>query len=164
MCHHRLNSAVLVAVLAVTFVACASSRANHPSSARGTLVPGPLDAADAFLTALRDRDTVALRRVIHPAMRLTTASDANDGTALMLTGDEFVRVIGRAAGAPWRQRLLAPEVRLDGNLAAVWSPYRFDRGDKFDHCGVVALHLVRSRSEWRIIQLSDTHRSNACES
>jgi hypothetical protein len=143
--------------------ACASTGANHQSLTSSKVVaPAPLAAADAFLSALRDRDTVALRRVIHPAMRLTTASDANDGAALLLTGDDLIRVVARATGAPWVQRFLAPEVRLDGSLAAIWSSYRFDRGDKFDHCGVIALHLVRSQSEWKIIQLSDTHRSTGC--
>jgi hypothetical protein len=97
-------------------------------------------------------------------MRLTTASETNGGGVLTLSGDEFVRVVGRATGAPWNQRLLIPEVRIDANLATIWSRYRFDRGDTFDHCGVIALHLVRVGGEWKITQLSDTHRSTGCES
>ena len=81
----------------------------------------------------------------------------------MLSGDEFVRVVARATGAPWNQRLVSPDIHTDGTFAAIWSPYRFDRGDRFDHCGVIALHLVRVRGEWRITQLSDTHRSTGCD-
>jgi hypothetical protein len=124
----------------------------------------PLAAVEQFLAALKTRDTLALRAVLHPSMRLMTATEANGGSAMALSGDDFVRVVGRATGAPWNQRLLAPEIRTDGALATVWSMYRFDRGDVFDHCGAIAVHLMRSGATWKIVQLSDTHRTAGCGS
>jgi hypothetical protein len=156
----------LVRSCCLIFLGCKSlpSATPAPACLPETTTSEPLSAAQGFLLALRDRDTVALRRAIHPEMKLTTAIDERGGSALVLAGDEFIRVVARATGAPWNQRLLAPEVRVDGNLASIWSAYRFDRGAKFDHCGVIAMHLVRVQSEWRITQLSDTHRSTECAS
>ena len=123
---------------------------------------GPLAAAEQLLNAMRKRDTTAIRAVVHPTLRVSTALDASGGSVLSLEGDDFVKVVGRATGPPWNQRLLSPEVRVDGTLATVWSLYRFDRGEAFDHCGAIALHLMRIGGVWKITQLSDTHRQNNC--
>src|SRR5262245_60456800 len=116
--YNRASTAFTLLVL----LACSQTQTNRPSSTPSPIArAGPLIAVDGFLVAMGDRDTIALRRVTHPEMRLTTATDANGGSALTLSGDEFMRVVARASGARWNQRLLAPEVHSDGNLAAVWS-------------------------------------------
>jgi hypothetical protein len=147
-----LRSALVVLMLSGTV-----GRAQQATADRA-----PLEAVERFLAALKTRDTSALRAVLHPSMRLMTATAANGGNAMALSGDDFVRAVGRATGDAWNQRLLAPEVHADSALATVWSMYRFDRGAVFDHCGAIAVHLVRIGVTWKIVQLSDTHRTVGC--
>jgi len=80
------------------------------------------------------------------------------------TVDQFVHSIGRApAGMKLIERIYAPEVRIDGNLATVWTFYTFHRGDQFSHCGYDAVQLMRLENEWKIVHLADTRRTSGCD-
>ena len=54
-------------------------------------------------------------------------------------------------------------MRIDDNLATVWNQYAFYLGDTLHHCGVDAFQLFRSSDGWKIIQVSDTQRTEGCE-
>jgi hypothetical protein len=53
-------------------------------------------------------------------------------------------------------------VHVDGGLASVWTEYAFYVGERLNHCGVDAFHLVRTAEGWRIIDLADTRRREGC--
>ncbi len=76
--------------------------------------------------------------------------------------EEFIRIVGGATGPVWDERIRNPEVRIDGTLASVWTPYDFYLGDKLSHCGVDAFHLARFADGWKIIALADTQRREGC--
>jgi hypothetical protein len=61
------------------------------------------------------------------------------------------------------ERIYQPEVRVDGNLASVWTFYTLHVGDRFSHCGVDAFQLVRTADGWRISQVADTRRRESCD-
>jgi hypothetical protein len=50
----------------------------------------------------------------------------------------FIEALGRATGT-WKERRFAPEVRIDGPLATVWTEYDFHLGSQFSRCGVAPL-------------------------
>jgi len=74
----------------------------------------------------------------------------------------FIEALGRANEA-WNERMFAPEVRIDGTLATVWTEYDFHLGSQFSHCGVDAFQLLKTSAGWKIVALSDTARREGCE-
>ncbi|MCI0432065.1 MAG: Type 1 glutamine amidotransferase-like domain-containing protein [Gemmatimonadetes bacterium] len=112
--------------------------------------------------AMRAADSAAVRRLFHPEAKLFVP-DTRDGrpTVTVSTLDSFVRAIG-ASNQRLDERFYQPEVRLDANLATVWTPYDFYRGSEFSHCGIDAFHLARTTSGWTILQIAYTRRTEGC--
>jgi hypothetical protein len=61
------------------------------------------------------------------------------------------------------ERISFDLVKIDGELASVWTPYKFYAGEKFSHCGVDSYQLVKLNGEWKIQYLIDTRRKQGCE-
>ena len=61
------------------------------------------------------------------------------------------------------ERISFETVKVDGDLAIAWTPYKFYLGDQFSHCGVNSFQLVKLEGVWRIQYLIDTRRRQGCE-
>lgn len=132
-------------------------------------VDGVRATVDALFDGMRDADTTAIRRVLHPDARLLTATGGAGGVAATDLG-AFLAAVA-AAEVTYDERVGEVEVRVDGGLATAWMPYRFYAGDRFSHCGVNAMQLVRATppadgppggAGWQIVQITDTRRAD-CE-
>lgn len=124
-----------------------------------------LAAVHKLFESMQARDTAALRGVFDPVARLmNTVTRDGQTTVRVTTVDQFVNSIASApADRELNERIYAPEVRIDGTLATVWTFYTFHLGQQFSHCGVNAIQLLETSTGWRIVQLADTRRSVACE-
>lgn len=123
---------------------------------------GPLAAVEALFDAMHAKDTTAMRALFHPDARLMSAGTEGGAPALRSVPiDDFIRAVGGAASS-LLEELRDPEVRVDGALGSVWVGYDFYRDGEFSHCGVDAFHLFRSPEGWKIIQITDTRRREAC--
>ena len=112
---------------------------------------------------LRVKDTAKMRATLHPQARLVTPG-MREGTATVQIAaiDGWLAGIAGARGGPLDERLKNTVIRIDGGLAAVWTEYNFFVGERLNHCGVDAMHLVRTAEGWRIIDLADTRRREGC--
>ena len=146
------------ALLAV-LLACAA-----PAAAQVDPADGVRAAVAQLFDGMRAADTTQIRAVLHPALRLLTA-DA-EGGVVETSADRFLAAV---ADAPvvLDERVGEVEVRTDGDLATAWMPYRFYAGDRFSHCGVNAMQLVRDGAQggvgWRIVHVVDTRRAEGCD-
>jgi hypothetical protein len=78
--------------------------------------------------------------------------------------DGFIKAIGSRPDADkWEERLLDYKVKIDGNLAHVWTPYEFWLNDKFSHCGANAFTLAKTDEGWKIVHLIDSRRRSSCK-
>lgn len=74
--------------------------------------------------------------------------------------NSFVKSIGTPHKEIYDERLLSWDIKIDGNLALVWTPYEFWLGDKLLHCGVDTYVLFKGETGWKITHLADTRRKN----
>jgi hypothetical protein len=90
---------------------------------------------------MRARDTTAMRAAFVPNASMQSLGD----TAVKFDAvDEWITGVARARpGLVLDERLANPVVHVDGMLASVWVDYWFFAGDRFSHCGVDALLLVK---------------------
>lgn len=74
------------------------------------------------------------------------------------------QIANKAPNTPkWIEKLYNTEVRVDGNLAHVWTDYSFYIGEKFRHCGVDSFALIKLDGAWKIVYIMDTRREEGCE-
>lgn len=74
----------------------------------------------------------------------------------------FLRAVGTPHEMVWDERIEFGDVKIDGDLASVWTPYAFYRGDQFSHCGVNSFQLHNSQAGWKIVYIVDTRRQDKC--
>jgi hypothetical protein len=141
-----------------------------PAATIGAQSPAPVpDERDAVLAVvqrlwdgMRTRDTAAVRSVFDSTALLTrvvTRDGVSRVQVLPISG--FIEALGRSTET-WNESMFAPEVRIDGSLATVWTEYDFHLGTQFSHCGVDAFQLLKTSAGWKVVALSDTARREGC--
>ena len=150
-------------LLLTTLFACATGAGRPETQASATAEEREvLQVIQGTFDAMRARDTAALRAHFHPDARIvTTGMRAGQPVSRTVSIDQFVASVG-GAREELNERFWSPEVRIDDNLATVWTSYDFHVGGRFSHCGVDAFQLVRTTAGWRIIHVTDTHRTERC--
>lgn len=74
------------------------------------------------------------------------------------TKDAFANSIKQLKAGSADERIEFASVLVDGNLASVWTPYKFYFNGNFSHCGANSFQLVRIGGKWKIQYLIDTRR------
>lgn len=76
---------------------------------------------------------------------------------------DFLRSVGTPHNEVWDERIEFGDIKIDGDMASVWTPYQFYRGENFSHCGVNSFQLYKGEKGWKIIYLVDTRRKEDCK-
>lgn len=76
---------------------------------------------------------------------------------------DFAKSISTLAVNAADERITFSNIKIDADLASVWTPYQFYLNGKFSYCGVNSFQLVRINGEWKIQYLIDTRRKEHCE-
>ena len=74
----------------------------------------------------------------------------------------FLRGVGTPHEHVYDERILDYQIKIDGPMASVWTPYQFYLGEEFSHCGVNSFQLMKTEEGWKIIYLVDTRRIKDC--
>ena len=164
-------------LLAVVSVSCVRVKATRSSAdaAPATRVAASADAetrvaqaavlevVNRLWEAMRTNDSVMARSVFDSTAQFASIVD-RDGARFVRwsRADRFVSAIGNAK-EPWIERMVAPEVRVDGNLASVWTWYDFSVGGKVSHCGYDSIELANTSAGWKIIYIADTRHMTGCD-
>jgi hypothetical protein len=119
---------------------------------------------NTLFDAMRKGDSTLLRSVFSKDMILQSVSNNKEGKAVLSTekADGFVKTIGTPHLLVYDERIVFDAIKIDGDLASVWAPYKFYLGDKFSHCGVDVFQLIKTPDGWKIIYIVDTRRKDNC--
>ena len=153
-----------VAAAAIVLAGCAANSAARPVQATTTPEQAEvLAVVNRLWEAMRTNDSSMARSVFDSTAQSVSILDRNGTRSVRWSRvDNFVRAIGSAT-EPWIERMVAPEVRIDGNLASVWTWYDFSRGGTVSHCGYDSIELARLNSGWKIIYIADTRQTTGCD-
>lgn len=123
-----------------------------------------LQVVHDLFDGMREKDEAKIRGVWHPEARLQSAGQDQDGTPSLRTTpvDGFIASVVSST-ASLDEVTFDEVVRIDGNLASVWAPYNLFVNDSFQHCGVDAIHMLRTAEGWKIFQLTDTRTREGCD-
>jgi len=116
---------------------------------------------------MRKSDAKMVGDVFYEGATLHSAFISRKTGKPMLHGektDKFVESIkNKKPEDKYDERISEYVVKIDDNLANVWTPYKFYLNDKFSHCGVNNFQLFKSEQGWKIISIVDTRRRDKCE-
>jgi hypothetical protein len=122
---------------------------------------------ETFFEAFHKGDTVLLKSTLYDKVTLQTVYKNKEGKDIFVDEggpEKLIKAIGtRADDQKWEERLLDYVVKVDGNMANVWTPYEFWFNGSFSHCGVNSFQLFHDNGTWKIIYLIDTRRRSDCE-
>lgn len=151
---HFLTFALLATTL--TYAVNAATPPSDETDARKVV--------DKLFDGMRNGDSTAVRSVFTKQCTLTSISkNASDSTVTHKgTVDSFVKAVGTPHKNKWDERIYDVKISIDGPMAVVWAPYKFYAGEKFSHCGVNVFNLIKTGSGWKINDITDTRRKDAC--
>lgn len=119
---------------------------------------------NTLFAAMKKGDSTLLRTVFHKDMILQTVANKKDGSKVLMTEKpaEFLKAVGTPHTDVWDERITFGDIKIDDNLASVWTPYKFYVSDKFSHCGVNFFQLMKTAEGWKVIYIVDTRRKDNC--
>lgn len=123
-------------------------------------------AVTALFTAMRNADAQGVRSAFTENPVLQSISvDRQTGKTVAKTEDvsAFADFVGKQAPGDADERIVFDSVKMDGDLASVWTPYQFYFKGKFSHCGVNSFQLLKVAGVWKIQYIIDTRRKDGCQ-
>jgi hypothetical protein len=141
----------------LTALVAAALAAAPPREEAAVLAP-----VHALLSAIASGDRAALMAAVQPEGGSTAAFDLPGRHKIgHLSWAEFSTSIGGGRDVI-AERLIAPKVAIDGDIAMVWSRYVFTVNGRTQHCGVDHFDLVRMGGSWKVLNATWSERATGC--
>jgi len=141
----------------LTFVSTTALAQNEEAAVK--------QAVSKLFEGMKTSDTALIRSAFSVSPVLQTIVKNKEGKTIVLTEplDSFLVVVSRPHQEVYDEQIRFDLVRIDGELAIVWAPYKFYLGSQFSHCGVDSFQLIKINGEWKIQYLIDTRRRQGCD-
>jgi hypothetical protein len=125
------------------------------------------NTVETFFEGFHKGDTTLIKTVLADKVVLQTAFRNKEGKDMLRNDGDISNLLNAIGSRPidqkWDERLLDYIIKVDENMANVWTPYEFWLNGKFSHCGVNSFNLFNDNGNWKIIYLIDTRRRSGCE-
>lgn len=118
-----------------------------------------------LFSAMKSGNRELLSSVFTDSALLQTVSQDNTTGKISVRNESVARFIKQIASLPANaadERITFETVKIDADLASVWTPYQFYYNGLFSHCGVNSFQLVRIAGQWKVHYLIDTRRKEKC--
>ena len=112
----------------------------------------------------KNADQVAAAFSKDAMMQTVIAKPEGSEVGSNAVADFVTRISTTPAETQLDERIIDYQIKVDGTMASAWTPYQFYVNDKFSHCGVNSLQLVKMADGWKIVYIIDTRRKEPCES
>lgn len=114
---------------------------------------------------MRKGDSAMVHSAFAKDAIMQTIANNREGQMQVQSGNltDFLKAVGTPHAEVWDERIEFGDIKVDGPMASVWTPYQFFRGENFSHCGVNSFQLYKSEKGWKIIYLVDTRRRDDCK-
>lgn len=122
-----------------------------------------LAAVHQLFSAMTERNTVGIARVMHPAWQGYSVTMSPDSA--VVGNDSYSAFMGLVAKSAQRvvERIWDPTVEVHGAMATVWAPYDLHVDGKFAYCGVDAFTLARTAGGWKMLSITFTVEPTGCK-
>ncbi|RYG00635.1 MAG: hypothetical protein EOO02_14490 [Chitinophagaceae bacterium] len=117
-------------------------------------------AVNLLFEGMKNSDPATITRSFGDSAILQTIAITAEGKTevRMETVANFAKSVGSRPKGSLDERIKFETIKIDADLASVWTPYEFWFNGKFSHCGVNSFQLVRIKGVWVIQYIIDTRR------
>jgi len=118
-----------------------------------------------FFEGLHNGDSTLIKTTMHRDIKLQTTFTNKAGEKVLKTEAKAQLLKAIASKKPtdvYLEKLGSYTIKVDGNLASVWTPYEFYVNGTFSHCGANSFQLFNNNGNWEIIYLVDMRRRQNC--
>ncbi|QOD59821.1 nuclear transport factor 2 family protein [Polaribacter haliotis] len=150
---------IVTLLIIITFSTTISGQKNKEEIAIKSVI-------DTFFEGLHKGDSTLMKSTLHREVKIQTTSTNKEGNKILITDSLEKLLTGVANKKPshiYLEKLTSIDIKIDGNLASVWTPYEFYFNGKFSHCGANSFQLFNNNGIWQIIYLVDMRRRENCE-
>lgn len=148
-----------IVVLAAVSLGTSSRALAQSQSAEAEV----LGVVKAMLAVIETKDAASVAAHVDSTARFTLLRPTpTGGRVIVIAGAQFIERVTQPGGPPAKELIRNPEVRIDGDLATVWTEYQFIIDGKVHHCGYDAFQLGRIGGTWKILNVSDSYREQGC--
>ena len=150
------RATVLIAVAIASLLAATPARAQNDQSAI-------VAAVTRFLDGIRTRDTSLMRTTVVSGATFVPIGGAT-GLGAPTAIDGMIERLGKGTGPGNDERIEAPKVQIDEQLASLWAYFTltFPGDTRIDVCGVNVFLLRKGADGWKIFQIAATSRTQGC--
>jgi hypothetical protein len=154
---HKLNKSFLLFFFSMVISGSAAFAQTADDSVKTVI--------NNLFMAMKNADAALLKTVFADSAILQTITK-NKASETIIRNEqisEFIDFVSKQPKGGADEQISFGSIKIDGDLASVWTPYKFYYNGNFSHCGVNSFQLVRVKSEWKIQFLIDTRRKKGCE-
>ncbi len=132
--------------------------------AKAQFFSDPEEVVIAFFNAFHQQDTMAMRELVHPRIKMQSLGVKDDELRLSTTsfGDFQKSIASIPESMKFEERILDYTTQADSLMANVWTPYEFYINDERSHCGVNSFQMLYEEGSWKIFYIVDTRRREGC--
>lgn len=154
---HKLNKSFLLFLFLIVISGSAAFAQTADDSVKTVI--------NNLFMAMKNADAALLKTVFADSAILQTIAKNKAGETIIRNEQvaEFIDFVSKQPKGGADEQISFASIKIDGDLASVWTPYKFYYNGNFSHCGVNSFQLVRLKNEWKIQFLIDTRRKKGCE-
>lgn len=118
-----------------------------------------------LFTGMKNSDTVMVKSCFSETALMQTFARNKEGKTIITTDSpgDFAKMIATIPAGAADEQIVFKDLKIDGAMAAVWTPFKLYFNGQFYSCGVNSFQLVRLNNEWKIQYILDTRRKTDCE-
>ncbi len=118
---------------------------------------------ETLFQGMRKGDSAMVSSTFSKGLVMQTVVE-NKGKVEVRSSDPagFLKLVGTPHKEVYDERITFDKIQVDGDLANIWTSYKFYVGDKFSHCGVNSMTLVKEAGAWKLLHIIDTRRKENC--
>lgn len=119
----------------------------------------------SMFEGMKSKNTDLIKAAFHAEATMQTVKSGETGSELGSNSvEDFLnRIASTPATTTLDERILDYQIKVDGDMAAAWTPYEFYVNENFSHCGVNSFQLIRTPDGWKITYIIDTRRKEGCK-
>lgn len=118
-----------------------------------------------FFKGFHSQDSLLIKEVVHQDVIMQSIGKNTSGIIELSKQDfnGFLTSICSISGeTTFEERIHSYEIKMDGKMANVWTPYSFYINGNLSHCGTNSFQLFKRNGIWKIFYIVDTRDREGC--
>ena len=155
---NKLNKLFLLLFLSTLIIGGSAAYAQNAEDSIKAVI-------NKMFKGMKDSDTALVKSCFTETAFMQTFSKNKEDKTIITTDTpgDFAKIIATIPAGAADEQIVFKDLKIDGPMAAVWTPFKLYFNGKFYSCGVNSFQLVRLDNEWKIQYIIDTRRKTDCE-